>query len=51
MNALIVSQLVILMLAVRINILCPSESVCVQPNLNLCPAILLTEVGMYANTS
>ena len=35
------------MLSVRINVLCPAEFVCDQPNLKLCPAILLTEVNMY----
>ena len=33
-----------------INVLCPAELVYVQPNLKLCPAILLTEVGMYEIT-
>ena len=37
------------MLSVRINVLCPAKLVCVQPNLKLCQAILLTEVGMYVN--
>ena len=29
------------------NISTATELVCVQPNLKLCPAILLTEVDMY----
>ena len=37
------------MLSVRINVLCPAELVCVRPNLKLYPAILLTEVDMYAD--